>query len=57
MNFMKQQLNRLGFRTVAVRWFDRIPSRNLVAIRKCFGRFMAADWILKARRQPISPNQ
>jgi len=56
MNFMKRQLKRLGFRTVAVQWFDRIPSWNLVAVRRCLGRFMARDWILKARRRPVSPN-
>jgi 2-polyprenyl-3-methyl-5-hydroxy-6-metoxy-1,4-benzoquinol methylase len=56
MNFMKRQLMRLGFRTVAVQWYDRIPSRNFVAVRRCLGRFMAGDWILKARRQPVSPN-
>jgi len=56
MNFMKRQLKRLGFRTVAVQWFDRMPSRNLVAVRRCLGRFMAGDWILKARRRPVSPN-
>jgi len=56
MNLMKRQLKRLGFRTVAVQWFDRTPSRNLVAIRRYLGRFMAADWILKARQRPISPS-
>jgi hypothetical protein len=57
MNFMKRQLKRLDFRTVAVQWFDRTPSRNLVAVRRCLGRFMAGDWVLTARRRPVSPNQ
>jgi hypothetical protein len=56
MNLMKRQLKRLGFRTVAVQWFDRTPSRNLVAIRRCLGRFMAADWILKSQQRPVSPS-
>jgi 2-polyprenyl-3-methyl-5-hydroxy-6-metoxy-1,4-benzoquinol methylase len=56
MNFMKRQLKHLGFRTVAVQWFDHIPSRNLVAVRRCLGRFMAGDWILKAQRRPVSRN-
>jgi 2-polyprenyl-3-methyl-5-hydroxy-6-metoxy-1,4-benzoquinol methylase len=56
MNFMKRQLKRLGFRTVAVQWFDRMPSQNLVAVRRCLGRFMAGDWILKAQRRPVSRN-
>jgi len=56
MNFMKRQLKRLGFRTVAVQWFDRIPSRNLVEVRRWLGRFMAGDWILKAQRRPFSRN-
>jgi 2-polyprenyl-3-methyl-5-hydroxy-6-metoxy-1,4-benzoquinol methylase len=53
INFMKQKLKQLGFRTDRVQWFDRMPPHKFAAIRKYLGRFAAADWVLKAHRSVL----
>jgi 2-polyprenyl-3-methyl-5-hydroxy-6-metoxy-1,4-benzoquinol methylase len=44
------QIERAGLDLTAVCWFDSTPPRNLNALRRSLGRFMAKDWVIQAQR-------
>jgi len=46
----KRQLKRLGFGSIASKWFDRAPLKKHLAVRRILRRFVAWDWVLQARQ-------
>ena len=45
------EVERAGLDVTAVRWFDSTPPRDLIALRRWFGRLMAKDWVIQARKK------